>query len=34
MAITAENTILEVLEDALDRGSDPWAALLATVPTR
>ena len=34
MAITAENTILEVIDDALERGLDPWAALLATAPTR
>jgi len=34
MAITAENTVLEVIEDALERGSNPWAALLATAPTR
>ena len=33
MAITAENTILEVIDDALERGLDPWAALLATAPT-
>ena len=34
MTITAENTVLEVIEDALKRGSDPFAALLATVPNR
>ena len=33
MAITAENTVLEVIEDALERGSDPWGALLTTAPT-
>ena len=34
MAITAEKTVLEVIEDTLERGSNPWAALLATAPTR
>ena len=34
MAITAENTVLEVIEYALERGLDPSAALLATAPTR
>jgi len=34
MTITAENTVLEVIEDALERGQDPLAALLATAPTR
>ena len=34
MTITAENTVLEVIEDALERGSNTWAALLATAPTR
>ena len=34
MTITAENTVLEVIEDALERGLDPFAALLATTPTR
>lgn len=34
MAITAENTVLDVIEDALERGSNPWAALLETAPTR
>ena len=33
MTITAENTVLEVIEDSLERGLDPWAALLATAPT-